>query len=144
MDSKEKIEELEAKRAQRLAELDQQELDQRILDLEARETVEEEHGLVGAVNVTRFSPGFPTCAYVRTPTAAEYKRFVDQVGKAVEKKSSTTQRSASELLANSCWVYPNTPEERKAMLQEFPGLLTTLAIAATALAEGKAEEEGKG
>ena len=144
MDTKSKIEELEKKRGQRLAELDSKEAEQRVSDLEAREKVEEEHGICAAVGVARFAPGFPTCAYVRTPNSLEYKRYVDQIGKAVEKKNAAAQRSASELLAHSCWVYPETPDAKKAMLDGFPGLLTPISLAAASLAEGKAEEEGKG
>jgi hypothetical protein len=144
MDPKQKIEELERKRAERLSELDSKETEQRVTDLEGREAVEEQHGLVAAVSVARYVPGFPTCAYVRTPTSLEYKRYVEQIGKAVEKKSTKSQRDASELLAKSCWVYPETSEAKTAMLDRFPGLLTPIGMAAAALAEGKAEDEGKG
>lgn len=139
-----KIEELEKKRAERLAALGAKEAEQTVKDLEARERLEEEHGFVAAVKVARYADGFPTCAYVKTPDGPQYKRYVDQIGKGVEKKSSKAQRDAQELLAQSCWVYPEEPDAKKAMLDRFPGLLTQIAIAAATLAEGKAEEEGKG
>lgn len=139
-----RIEELEARRAARRAEREQAEREQYAQDLEALEALEDEHGTVAAVKVAMFTPGFPTRAFIKTPTNAQYKRYVDQVGKAVEKKNQKSQREAQEILAKSCWIYPKEEADRAAMLEKFPGLLTTIALAGAALAEGKAEEEKNG
>lgn len=139
-----RIAELEAKRAARLEALAAEETSQHIRDLEAREELEDVHGPTAAVKVSKFVKGFPTRAFVKTPTSAQYKRYLAQVGKAVEKKNTAAQREAHDLLALSCWVYPIEQKDREAMLEAFPGLLTTLGAAATVLAEGRQEEEGKG
>ncbi len=132
---------LEAKRAERAA----AEEAQYEKDLEARIELEDEHGTIAAVKVSKFVAGQPTRAFVRMPSSAEYKRYKAQVyaASSANRKSATSTLQAQELLAQSCWVYPATKEAREAMLEAFPGLLTPLIIAATALAEGVAEESGK-
>lgn len=112
-------------------------------DLEARLELEQEHEAIAAVKVARFISGQPTQAYVRTPSSAEYRRFRTLVHKAVGQKNPSAQAEASEQLARSCWVYPKTDEGRNAMLAAFPGILTPLANAAAALAQGNAEDVGK-
>lgn len=114
-------------------------------DLEARLDLEDEHGTIAAVAVTRHVPGQPTRAYLRTPSSAEYKRYKDQIFRAANdrKGAAIATKNAQELLARACWVYPKTEEAQDAMLAAFPGLLTPLGMAAAALAEGKTEDAGK-
>jgi hypothetical protein len=133
---------LEKRRAEREEASAKARAEQRLLDEEAYEDLKDEHA-VASVSTSRFVEGQPTMAIVRMPTPSEYKRYVDQIGANVAKKSTKGQRDAQELLANSCWVYPREVEARKAMLEVFPGLLTPLSMAAAKLAEGNAEEEGK-
>jgi hypothetical protein len=135
---------LEERRAKKQAERAEAEAVQHLADLTEREKLEDEFDAVATVKVARFIPGQPTIAIVKTPGTAEYKRYLDQVGRAVDKKSTAGQRAAQELLAHSCWIYPREVEARKAMLDAFPGILTPIVIAATQLAEGKVEEEVKG
>lgn len=139
----EAAEELQARRQEEKAKRADE---QRAKDLVARMELEDEHSDSGiaSVSVARFVPGQPTQAYVRTPTPAEYKRYLDQIHRGVDKKSLPAQRAAQELLAQSCWVYPRKPEDRQAMLSVFPGILTPISVAAASLAEGRSEEEGKG
>lgn len=139
-----RIEELEAKLEVSRAARAKAEDEQYEVDLEARIALEEEHGTIAAVKVSRFTPGQPTRAFLRTPTGSEYKRYKTQIHKAVDKKNITSQQEAADLLARSCWVYPATDDAKVAMLDAFPGLLTPLSMAAAALAEGKTEDEGKG
>ena len=139
-----KIEELEQLRAANKEAREAAEKEQYAKDLEALCKLEEEHETIASVKVARFRKGQPTRALLRTPDTIEYKRYVDQIGRAVDKKNTNAMRAAQELLANACWVYPKSPEEKKEMLEAFPGLLTSIALAAAALAEGKSEEEGKG
>lgn len=139
-----KTEELEAKLAERRAARAAAEAAQYETDLEARLALEDEHGEVAAVKVPRFVAGHPTRAFVRAPSTLEYERYKARVYKAIDKKSVDQQRDAGEQLARACWVYPATDEARKSMLDAFPGMLSSIQIAATALAEGKAEDEGKG
>jgi len=138
------IEELEKARADAAESLAKEEKAQYVVDLKARIALEEKHGPIAAVKVTRYVRGFPTRAFVKTPGSAEYGRYKKMTYQAHDRKSIDQVRVAGDTLAESSWVYPETKEERDAMLEAFPGLLSSILIAATALAEGKAEEEGKG
>lgn len=138
-----RLEQLEKLRADRLAEKAKAQEAQYLVDLEARIALEEEYGTVACVEVTRFVPGQPTRAFIRTPKASEYKRYKAHVfASAQKKKNSMSLEEAQEQLATACWIYP-PKEAQSAMLDAFPGLLTPLGAAASALAEGKTEEEGK-
>lgn len=139
-----KTEALEEEREKRLAERAEVADAQYEIDLEARLELEEQYGVTTSVKATRHVTGQPTMALIRMPTAKEYKRFRDQVGRAVQTKSVKAQADAGELLARSCWVYPAGDEPQKAMLEAYPGLLSSLTVAAAAMAEGKQEDEGKG
>ncbi len=139
-----RIEELERKLAESRAARGKGEEAQYEVDLEARISLEEEHGTTVAVKVVVFTPGQPTMALLRMPNAAEYKRYKDLVYRAqLDPHAKTSAKTAQEQLAKSCWVYPTTEEARASMLGAFPGLLTPLGSAASALAEGKTEEAGK-
>lgn len=144
-----RIEELEAKLEAKRVERAAAEATQYEADLEARIALEDEHGTIAAVKVSRFVPGQPTRAYLRTPTRVEYKRYKDQVytaasAKSAGRKPATSMQEAQEMLAMACWVYPESKESKDSMLDAFPGLLSPLTITATGLAEGAAEDEGKG
>lgn len=140
-----KVAELEAKLAAKRAERDAAEEEQYEKDLEARIDLEDEHGTIAAVKVSRFVPGQPTRAFIRTPSSAEYKRYKAQMfASAGGKKGAISPEKAQEMLAEACWVYPAKKEDKDAMLESFPGLLTPMSMAAAALAEGVSEEEGKG
>ncbi len=140
-----RAEELEAKLEAKRAERAKAEEAQYEKDLEARIALEEEHGTIAAVKVSRHVAGQPTRAYLRTPTSAEYKRYKAQLfALAGGKKCALSPQGVQEQLAESCWIYPAGKEAQAAMLEAFPGLLSPLSQAATALAEGAAEEEGKG
>ncbi len=137
-------EELEAKLEAKRAERAKDEEAQYEKDLEARIELEDEHGTIAAVKVSRFAKGQPTRAYLRTPSSAEYKRYKAQMfASAGNKKAALSPLQVQEQLAEACWVYPAGREAQAAMLEAFPGLLTPLSMAAAALAEGAAEEEGK-
>jgi hypothetical protein len=141
-----KLAEIEARRAERKGKLDEAKKVQACADLEAYDALEVEHGdeNVASLEVERFVEGHPTFVVLKAPDGPQYKRFVDQVSRAVEKNNLIERRKAQDLLAESCWIYPNTPEARKAMLAAFPGLLVSIAVRATQLVEGKASAEGKG
>lgn len=142
MSEKTKLEQLQEQREKQRADRGKQEAAQFEKDFEALVGLEVEHDRVAAVKVT-FVPGLPTRAFLRAPTRLEYQRYRDMVGRAVEKKNIKAQSEAQDQLAKSCWVYPSEAKERDAMLEAFPGLLASIVLEATKLAEGKAEEEGK-
>lgn len=147
-DTEEQLQERARLRADARAKAEQE---QRIKDLTAKEKLEEEHdGAIATVTVARFKPGQPTMAIVRVPRALEYKRFKDQIARSAKKENAVSQVEAAELLAKASWVYPapnddgRISEAQNAMLEAFPGILTTLGNIAAKLAEGSAAEEGKG
>ena len=143
---RERIEAVEKRRAERKAELAKEREMQEATDLEAFDALEMEHGSgsVARLDLERFAKGLPTCVALKTPDPAQYKRFVDQVGKAVEKNNQAARRDALDLFAKSCWVYPAKQEDQDKMLEQFPGLLTSMAVRAAQLVEAKAADEGKG
>lgn len=139
------VEELESLLAERKAAREKAKADQYAKDLAAYVELEDEHaGCVRRVDASVFKDGQPTFAVLRMPTGAEYKRFVEQVTRAAEKKNPKATRDATDLLAKACWVYPKDKAAQDSMLEAYPGLLTSMAVAASSLAEGRAEEEGKG
>lgn len=136
------IEQLQELRAKNREERESAEKEQFRKDLAALVDLESAHDRVASVKV-RFVPGHPTRAFLRAPSRAEYQRYRDTYAKAAEKKNTKAQTDAMDQLAKTCWVYPLEQKDRDAMLEEFPGLLASILIEATKLAEGKAEEEGK-
>lgn len=143
-EAEDKIQQLEEKRELLKNERAKLEKAQYAVDLEARIELEEEYESIAGVKVVKFVRGQPTHAFVRSPKPGEYKRYKDLVFRTQQKQDSKGTKEAQEQLATSCWVYPKTKEEREKMLEEFPGILTPIALAAINLAEGRAEEEGKG
>lgn len=137
------VAELEERREKKHAVEAEAEAEQYAVDLVARGELEDEHGPLTGIRV-RFARGVPTRAYVKTPEPGHYRRYLDQVGRAVKTSNTKATREAQELLAKVCWVYPRDAEGRDAMLARFPGLLTTIGIEAAKLGEGQAEAEGKG
>lgn len=138
----ETLEEIRQKREKRQKEQATAELEQETKDEQALYDLEGEHPALATVKTSRFIPGHPRRAFVRMPSDAEYKRYRDNVGKAAKKNGLT--RHAQDELAKACWVYPLERVERDRMAEAFPGILTSIAVAAAGLAEGNEEEEGKG
>lgn len=140
------IQEIEERRAARKAELAAKKAAQAATDLEALDALEVEHGddSVAAIEVGRYVENLPTMAVIRAPSAAEYKRFSDQIAKSVQKDNAQQRREAAAMLAASIVVYPADAGARASLFDAFPGLVNSIVIEATKLVEGKAREEGKG
>jgi hypothetical protein len=138
--------EIEARRAERRAENDKARTAQEALDLEAIDALESERGEpLHTMTANGYRSGVSVKVAFRAPSAPEYKRYCDLVGKAQERKDPTARRQAQEQLAASCWLYPAQDSDgRKAMLEAFPGVLISLAIEVAKVAELRAEDEGKG
>lgn len=137
------IEALEQQREKGFEAEAREEKRQYVADLKARIEAEEEHGRCTAVKLPRFVKGVPTFALVRAPSSAEYKRYKSMAFNSADKKAES-KIAATETLARACWVYPKESAEQAAMLEVASGLLSSISLAAQRLAEGKAEEEGKG
>lgn len=139
------LEEIQKRRADRLAKQGTDRLAQETLDLEAIDKLEAERGEpLHTMTTNGFKSGVSVKIAFRAPTALEYKRYCDMVGRAQQKNDPIARRSAQEMLADACWVYPvEKSDERKAMLEAFPGVLISLAIETAKVAELRAEDEGK-
>jgi len=146
MDAAARIKAVEERRAQRREAVDTEKQEQLATDLEALDALESEHGDGGVaqLELARYVKGLPTFIVIRTPKGIEYKRFTDQVVKASDKGGTKEKRDAQDMLARTCWLYPADDAAQKAMLDEYPALLLSIALRATQLVEAKANEEGKG
>lgn len=139
----ESIEDIQARRAARKAELAKQCEAQRAVDLAALDAAEVEHGdsNIAYVNVP-FTPGLPTLAVVRTPSDPEQKRYRDTVKpKKLDGTFGDTTQAAKQL-ARAALVYPD-PDVYAAQCAARPGLPTQLGLAALKLADAQEAEESK-
>ena len=139
------LQEIEQRRAERRAAHDKAREEQVIADLEAIDLLEMATGEpLHTMTSNGYKAGVSVKLAFRAPTAVEYKRYCDMVGKASKKGDAVEQRQAQELLALACLVYPApASDEGKAMLAAFPGLPLSLAIEVAKVAEMRAEDEGK-
>lgn len=132
----------EERRAKRKAEARAAYEAQRVVDVEAVDALEIEHGdtNVGVIIVPH-SAGLPTCAAVRCPKPAELKRYRVRVTPKHEKDHPDTAAAAEEL-ADICRIYPDKDTYTK-LCAARPGLAVQLGARAVNLATGKSEAEGK-
>jgi hypothetical protein len=138
--------EIEKRRAERLEKQNKDREAQETLDLEAIDKLEAEKGeCLHTMTTPRYQAGVIVRAAYRAPSPAEYKRYCDMVNRAFAKQDQKSRQAAQEMLAAACLVYPaENTDERKALLDAFPGTLISLAIEAAKVAELQAEDEGKG
>lgn len=137
---------IEAKRAARQGDLSAAREEQYVTDLEALDALECEHGdsSVMRLDVERYVKGQPTFVVLKTPSPAVYKRFGDMCARAAKTNDAPARRAAENMFGESCWVYPATKEAQASMLEHFPGLVLSIAIAAAKLVEARESETGKG
>jgi hypothetical protein len=140
------IEEIEKRRAERRQSHDTARAAQELADLEAIDALEAASGEpLHTMTANGFKAGVAVKAAFRAPSAIEYKRYCDMVGRAQQKGDAGARFKAQELLGEVCWVYPAPDSDgRKAMSDAFPGVLISLAIEAAKVAELRGEDEGKG
>jgi hypothetical protein len=137
------IEEIEAKMAARRKAHDEARDAQLVVDLAAIDALEESRGEpLHKMTCNRFVSGQPVKVAFRAPSAGEYKRYRDMVGKAMQQNDSAARVKAQEMLAASVVLYPGE-EARAAFEAAFPGTLLSLTIEAAKLAELKAEDDVK-
>lgn len=136
------LEVAEDRRAARKAEALKARNAQRVIDLDAIDALEVEHGdsNVGVINLP-YSAGLPTCAAVRAPKPAELKRFRTRVTPKHEKDRPDSGAAAEELAA-VCVIFPDA-ETYARLCTARPGLAVQLGSKAVDLATGKVEAEGK-
>jgi hypothetical protein len=133
----------EERRAARKAEARKAFEAQRVLDLDAIDALEIEHGdsSVGVINVP-YADGLPTCAAVRCPKPAEMKRYRARIKPKHEKDQPDTVAAAEEIAA-TCLIYPDKDVFASLCLAR-PGLGAQLGAKAVGLALGSDDAEGKG
>jgi hypothetical protein len=136
------LEEIEARRDKRKAELAELRDMQRAIDLEALDALEVEHGdsNVAYLEVS-FTPGLPLLVAARCPKPAEIKRYQERLKPKANGKTGDPIAAAEEIAA-CCRVYPNA-EVYKDLLEARPGVNVQVGLLALELATGKAHEEGK-
>lgn len=135
---------IDAARAERRAEHAEARKKQLVIDRAALLSLEDEHGFdsVSALSMSRYVDGLPTLVVVRAPTSAEYKRYVQMVRR-TKSDDNEGKAKAQELLAESCWVYPQR-DQQQAVREAFPGVLLSIVLEVTRMAELQNEAEGKG
>src|SRR5262249_5772179 len=136
------VEEIQAKRAARKAANKLAYDKQFEKDLEALNALEEEHGdgAVEALAMPRYVPGLPTLAIFKCPDAPGFKRCKDRQLRA--KGNAEAINFATNELSAYCRVYP---EENlyKEMLVAAAGFQDSAGAKCIAMAQAKADEEGK-
>lgn len=138
------IDEIEERRAQRKANLDEDRKVQLAVDLEALDALEIQHGdsNVARLNLP-YSPGLPTFCVVRTPNQHETKRYRFMCAdKTIADESDRLQRAAEALTAVTL-VYPDKDVFERVKAAR-PGVASQLAFVAVKLATGREDAEGKG
>ncbi len=113
-------------------------------DMAAIDALEESMGTcLHTLDASGYVPGVSVKMAFRPASNAEYKRYVDTIGRSTEKNRAEVVRKSQDQLARSCIVYPEG-SSRDAFLDAFPGALVSIALEVARLAELSKEEEGKG
>ncbi len=139
-----KLEDIEKRRAARKAELQAQADEQRVLDLEALDAAEVEHGDTSVAHIdVPYTSGLPTMVVVRAPKDAEIKRYRAGLKVKDGQLDTAASNAAAEQLGAVCVVYPDKETFAK-MCEARAALKSQVGARASALSTGKAAEEGKG
>jgi hypothetical protein len=144
-----KIEELEAKRAERRAKVKAAKDERLAIDLESIDAVEAEHGPdhVEVLDVPFVAADLPVRLAFRLPDTQEMDRYRSRLKGKGEPGSKGYQRGdtvkASEELADSTVVYPG-PDEYARLCSTYPGIRVQGGTLAAGLAMGDEEVQGKG
>src|ERR1700676_2344895 len=92
------LEEIEKSRATRRAEFDKARVEQELADLEAIDVLESAQGEpLYTMTANGFKLGVSVKVAFRAPSAIEYKRYCDMVGKAQQKSDALERRKAQEM-----------------------------------------------
>ncbi len=139
-----KLEDIEAERKARKEALQEKADAQRVIDLEALNAAEIEHGDTSVCHIdVPYTPGLPTLVVGRVPGSAELKRY--RAGMKVvpgEKLDLGATNEAAATLGGAVCIYPEKDVFAK-MCEARPDLKSQLGTRASKLAQGKAADEGK-
>jgi hypothetical protein len=137
------LEQSEARREARKAEVRKALETQLVIDLDAINELEIEHGDSNvAVIRLPYTEGLPAAVACRCPKPAEVKRFRARL-KPKHEKDHPDQFAAAEELAAACRIYPDKETYDKLCVARA-GIAGQLSGEAMKLATGKEEAEGKG
>jgi hypothetical protein len=137
-----RLDEIEAKRAARKAELQAQADEQRVTDIEALNDAEIQHGDTNVCSVdVPFTPGLPTLCIGRLPSGIELKRYRASLKVNGQQVDIAAANEAAAQLGRTVRVYPDAETFAK-MCEARPDLASQLGSRATKLAQGKAVAEG--
>jgi len=137
-----KVEEIQARREAKREALEAQKEEQRAIDLEALEALEDEHGINNIVWMDLpYTPGLVSLVAAKCPTPAYMKRYRDMCKTKNEKHPDYI--AAAEMLAAVCRVYPPEQDDYKKVLDARPGVHVQLGVAAMKLGSGREQDESK-
>jgi hypothetical protein len=139
----ERLAEREAARDEHKAELAEKRAEQKILDLDAIEALEQERGDSNvATEEIPFTPGLPVLVAARCPTEIEIKRYQSRLKKGRDGEEPDPIAAGQEVGA-VCRIYPDDETWAK-VLKARPGVVVALGVAALRLAGAVRREAGKG
>jgi hypothetical protein len=137
-----KLDELEARRAERQAKTRGEQDEQKAIDLEAIMSIEDELGeSLIVLACSSWKPGYPALVAFRRATRDEITRYGDVYRGKGNKEGKP--REAAQQLARACRKYPNKDDWDRLLDDLQPGMDTAAGLAITQKAAGVAEEEGK-
>ena len=138
----ERLAERQAQREQRKEERAAKRAEQELVDLDALEELEAEHGM-GAISQTPidYVEGLPTVVYARTPTTAEMARFRATIKPKRDGKSGDLAQAKADL-ADICLLYPERSVYDQ-MCDRFPSLKPLVGEACLVASSGRADAQAK-
>lgn len=143
-----RIAELEARRAKRRADHEKAFAEQQLVDLEALDLLEEEHGWARVLRIDlegwRAGSGSTTMVVCRVPVGSDVvvKKFMQQVHAKDAKPAQVV--AAEEELGNATIVYPEKGSDAYvATVEMAPAVLGHVAAQVVKVVQGRAAEEGK-
>lgn len=137
------VTEIEARRAERKSAAEAARKEQYAKDLEAIDDLEVKSGdEITTLKVASFKAGLPTLVGIKAPSEQYYKRYAQMIRRAGQNLEKAAE--AQEMLADSCWVYPDDKQVRKEMREAFPAVLMSIVVKVNELVELKSEDEKNG
>jgi hypothetical protein len=137
------IEQIEKRRADKKSAYEADRNEQLLIDMEALEKAEDDHGIgrVVRVDMNGWKQGTPTMVLCRLPSTDELREYHESVHK--NKGDARTALVAAENIARTLLLYPDRPT-LVVMSQRCGDIVSTAGAKAVVVAQGKVAAEGKG
>jgi hypothetical protein len=134
----------EEKRAERKKALEAPYAEQRLVDVEALDSLEIEHGDSNVTHVdVPFTPGLPTLVAGKCPTPDLVKRYQARITPKKDGSAHMSPADAASEIGAACRAYPDAETFAK-IVEARPGIVVQLGVECLKLAAGRASSEGKG